>query len=274
MSIPKIIHYCWFGGNPLSVLATKCIASWERYCPDYRIIRWDESNFDINSNQYVKEAYDSKKWAFVTDYVRLYVLFEHGGIYMDTDVELIKNIDTFLSHSAFSGFEDENYIPTAIMGATANHRWYEYLLSYYENRHFIKEEGGFDMTTNVATITRMTHEKYGISLDNTYQVLGDGIAIYPKEYFCPKSFSDSKITLTANTYCIHHFNASWYTDEEKRRHVRKILYRKLFGDKVGEYFLEFDMHIYKYGLGTTVIKILRKFKRKLFCHHKNTVNLE
>ena len=99
--IPKIIHYCWFGKNPLSDLAKKCIDSWKKYCPDYEIIEWNEENFDINSNVYVKEAYDSKKWAFVTDYVRLYALDKCGGIYMDTDVELLKGIDVFLENEAF-----------------------------------------------------------------------------------------------------------------------------------------------------------------------------
>ena len=115
--IPKIIHYCWFGGKELPELAKKCIASWKKYCPDYEIIRWDESNFDLESCQYVKQAYQSKKYAFVTDYVRLYAMYTQGGVYMDTDVELTKNLDKFLDHQGFSGFESEAQIPTGIMAA-------------------------------------------------------------------------------------------------------------------------------------------------------------
>ena len=110
--IPKIIHYCWFGGKPLPELAQKCIASWKKYCPDYEIKEWNESNFNLNSCDYVREAYEAKKWAFITDYVRLYAMVTEGGIYMDTDVEVIKPLDPFLKHKAFSGFEDEVSIPT------------------------------------------------------------------------------------------------------------------------------------------------------------------
>ena len=131
--IPKIIHYVWFGNQPLSDLATKCIKSWEKFAPDFQLMRWDESSFDISSNRYVMEAYQSKKWAFVSDYVRLYALYHHGGIYMDTDVELIKPIDHFLIHNAFSGFEQTDTIPTAIMGSIVEHPWIKYLLSTMTN---------------------------------------------------------------------------------------------------------------------------------------------
>ena len=141
--IPKIIHYCWFGGNPLSEMEMKCIASWRKNCPDYEIKRWDESNFDIHINQYVQEAYEAKKWAFVSDYARLYLLSEYGGIYMDTDVEIVQNLDRFLVHNAFTGFEDDNHIPTAIMGAEKGHRWIKYLLSYYDGRHFYRDNNSY-----------------------------------------------------------------------------------------------------------------------------------
>ena len=147
--IPKIIHYIWVGGKPLTPLAEKCIQSWKKNCPDYEIKRWDESTFDINQNQYCKEAYESKKWAFVSDYIRLKVLFEYGGIYMDTDVEVIKPLDEFLVHPAFSGFENNTQIPTGIMAAEKNNKWIENLLNDYNHRHFIKEDGSFDYTTNV-----------------------------------------------------------------------------------------------------------------------------
>ena len=162
--IPKKIHYCWFGGNPLDELGQKCLASWKKYCPDYEIIEWNESNFDINSNSYVKEAYEAKKWAFVTDYVRLYALFNYGGVYMDTDAELIMGIDAFLNEPAFSGFESTQYILTAIMGAEKGSEWIGLLLRDYDGRHFKKDDGSYDLTTNVKVITELTVKKYGIEL--------------------------------------------------------------------------------------------------------------
>ena len=151
--IPKKIHYCWFGGKELPELAKKCIASWEKFCPDYEIIRWDESNFNINICKYVTEAYQNKKFAFVTDYVRLYAMHTQGGIYMDTDVELTKNLDIFLDNQGFSGFESEEHIPTGIMASEKGFSLFEELLSYYTDRSFVKEDGALDTTTNVEIIT-------------------------------------------------------------------------------------------------------------------------
>ncbi len=242
-NIPKIIHYCWFGGNPLSDLALKCINSWKKYCPDYKIIEWNENNFDINSNMYVKEAYQAKKWAFVTDYVRLFVLYEYGGIYMDTDVEIIRNIDRFLCYDAFSGFETVNSIPTAIMGAKKGNEWIKYLLSFYDNKHFICEDGSFDTTTNVITITNMTKKKYNIHLNNKFQNIDEGIVLYPKEYFCPKDYITGEIILTKNTYCIHHFAASWHTEVEKIQFEKYKKYRKLFGNNLGKKIYIFNRHL-------------------------------
>src|SRR5699024_8907222 len=126
--IPKIIHYCWFGGNELSKTTKVCINSWKKKLPDYKIIEWNESNFDINSNQYVKEAYQAGRYAFVTDYVRLYVLYHYGGIYMDTDVEVLKSLDSFLKHQAFTGCENEKNSVTGIIGSEKDHEWIKTLL--------------------------------------------------------------------------------------------------------------------------------------------------
>jgi hypothetical protein len=205
--IPKTIHYCWFGGKPLPDPAQKCIASWKKYCPDFEIKEWNESNYDISSVVYTKEAYAAKKWAFVTDYVRLDVISKYGGIYMDTDVEVIKSLDGFLGHGAFSGFENGRDIPTGIMGGIPRHQWYKYLLDYYTGRHFIMPDGAYDMTTNVEAITDITKAKYRINLNNTYQELEDGLVFYPAEYFCPKI--SGKLIVTNNTCTIHHFAGSW-----------------------------------------------------------------
>lgn len=223
--IPKIIHYCWFGGAKLPRVAKHCIRSWGKNCSDYKIVEWNESNFDVSQSPlYVREAYDAKKWAFVSDYVRLFVLYRYGGIYMDTDLEILKSIDVFLKHEAFSGFEDDCHIPTAIMGSKVHNKWVKMLLDDYNDRKFIMSDGSYDLTTNVDTITCLTKQNYGIILDNTYQVFED-IAVYPNQYFCPKDFGTQEIKITDNTYAIHHFNASWY---DKKKQVEYNLHKHLY----------------------------------------------
>ncbi len=240
--IPKTIHYCWFGGNPLPKSAEKCIKSWKKYCPDYEIIEWNESNFDIKSNQYVREAYENKKYAFVTDYVRLYAMYNYGGIYMDTDVEVLKPLDCFLDNHAFSGFESTDYIPTGLMASEKEFPLFGELLKYYENRPFVNPDGAFDTTTNTVTITNLCKNR-GLVLNNEFQVI-DGFALYPKDYFCVKNTHTGMIEKTQNSYSIHHFNASWNTKEERKKTLErwnkhkierikrfpKLLLRKIIGD--------------------------------------------
>ncbi len=204
--IPKTIHFCWFGGKPLPDLAQKCIASWKKFCPDYEIKEWNENNFDIDTYPYAREAYDHKKFAFVTDVVRLYALYHYGGIYMDTDVELVKNIDDFLQYEGFSGFESPTKIPTGLMASIKNHPLVREWLEEYNGLHFIKEDGTFDLTTNVIRITN-TCLKHGFIPNGELQAV-DKFMFFPTEYFCPIHFSE-EINLTKNTYSIHHFEASW-----------------------------------------------------------------
>lgn len=212
--IPKIIHCCWFGGNPLPSDVHKYIESWKKFNPDYEIKIWTEKNFDYRQNRYMQEAYDNKKWAFVTDYVRLKVLYDYGGIYMDTDVEVLKSLDPLLENHAFSGFEGPNRIPTGTMGAEKNNKWIEILLHDYDDRAFVLEDGTFDLTTNVTTITNTTVAHYSLALNNTYQNLGD-VTFYPFDYLCAKDIDDGRIKTTSNTYTIHHFNGSWTSPKKK-----------------------------------------------------------
>lgn len=245
--IPKIIHYCWFGRGEKPEQAKKCIDSWKRFLPDYRIKEWNEDNFDINSNQYVREAYESRKFAFVTDYVRLYAIYSEGGIYMDTDVEVLKTFDSFLHHNAFSGFETDGNVPTGMMAAEKGSIWAKELLDEYKNRKFIQEDGSFDMTTNTTVITKYMLDK-GLILNNKYQDFPDLCTMYPADYFCPKDHRTGKIKLTDNTVCIHHFAGTWRDPKfGDFKHKLKVFLVKVFGEK----FISF----------LSDILMLRTFKR-------------
>lgn len=225
--IPKKIHYCWFGRGEKPKLAYKCIDSWKKYCPDYEIIEWNEDNFDINCCPYVKEAYESRRFAFVTDYVRLYVMFTQGGIYMDTDVEVTRNLDEFLVHKGFSGFESETQIPTGIMAGEKGFPLFEKLLSYYDGRHFLDKNGNQDTTTNVITITAMLSER-GFIPNGKYQVV-DEFALYPRDYFCPLDDSTGVMYDSKNTATIHWFNKSWVPQRLRVRSKITRFFHRLFG---------------------------------------------
>ena len=207
--IPKVIHYVWVGGKPLNELAEKCIASWKKYCPDFEIKRWDETNFDINQNRFCKEAYENKKWAFVADYIRLKVLYDEGGIYMDADVEVVKPLDDFLKYPAFSGFENETMIPTGIIASEKHNNWIKGLLKDYDNRKFILDDGSCDLTTNVVLITENTKKQHpNLKLNNTFQQFDD-VVFFTKDVFCPLSYKTRKLKTTDHTYTIHWFAGSW-----------------------------------------------------------------
>ncbi len=230
--IPKKIHYCWFGGNPLPEMAQRCIASWKKHCPDYEIIEWNESNFDLNYCDYVREAYEAKKWAFITDVVRLYALVTQGGIYMDTDVEVLKPLDDILSYAAVSGFEAVDRIPTGLMACEAGHPLFTELLHEYDTAHFKRDDGTLDTTTNVTHITN-TCLKHGLVLNNTKQTVG-GFTLLPKDYFCPKDYLTKQLSITENTYTIHHFDGSWLSPEQqwfsaKRARLNRVLPQRLSG---------------------------------------------
>ncbi len=220
--IPHIIHYCWFGHNPLSELAQKCIASWRQYFPDYVIKEWNENNFDINAVQYVKDAYSAKKYAFVSDYARFWILYHYGGIYFDTDVEVIRPLDQVISQGPFMGFEqDYMRLPNGSMvagkgnavnpglgvGAEPNMNLFKEMLDMYSSLNFINADGSLNEKTVVAYISELLITK-GMSEQPSIQTI-EGFTIYPKEYFAPKDYLTNKIKIEDVTLTIHHYDASW-----------------------------------------------------------------
>lgn len=238
MPIPKIIHYCWFGRNKKSELIEKCMESWSRILPDYEIIEWNEDNFDVNICRYTKEAYERKKWAFVSDYARLYALYNYGGLYFDTDVEVLKPLDAFLHHDFFSGFESKDSpITPAVIGAAKGNDLIKQLLDNYADRTFVKANGELDMTPNTQTITRFLLD-VGIIKNGKKQLLDDGkVAIYPQIMFSPNNFSLIWGEPSPKSYTIHHFDGSWVdkkkagpkTLTEKTRHYIVGLLRNTVG---------------------------------------------
>lgn len=211
-NIPKVIHYFWFGRNPLPPLAEKCIASWKKYLPDYEIKEWNEDNFDVNSIAYTKQAYEAGKYAFVSDYARLKILYEQGGVYFDTDVEVIKSFDSILEVGAFMGLETTEDGSVAVasglgMAAPAKLTAYKKLVESYEKDNFIDQKGRYNLETIVTRVTGLLKND-GFEAKNVIQKCGD-IIIYPTEYFCPKNFATGKLSITENTYSIHWYDASW-----------------------------------------------------------------
>lgn len=257
VNIPKVIHYCWFGGNPLPELAIKCIESWKKYLPDYEIKRWDESNFDVNIIPYTQQAYEAKKYAFVSDYARLWILYNYGGLYFDTDVELIKPMADIIAAGPFMGCENpfkKNGLPASLgvnpglgLGTNSGHEFYKQLLDLYSNLKFYKPNGALNTKTIVEYTTELLCKK-GLLNTPDIQIIDD-IYIYPKEYFCPQDYQTGIIHIQNETRSIHHYSASWLTKKDKLKikisnilgpHISKICaniiykikYLKIYGRKI------------------------------------------
>ena len=206
--IPKVIHYCWFGKKEKPDIVKKCISSWESILTDYELKEWNEDNFDIADVPYVHEAYNSGKFAFVSDYVRIRALYHFGGIYLDTDVEVLKPLDDFLHHESFWGFEQGNYIATSTIGAKPNNELIKRFIDLYRVRSFIKEDGTSDVLTNVAMVTQMFKE-LGVQMDGTFQEIKDLGVCYPQAYFSPYDYINCINKKNEQTYTIHYYYKSW-----------------------------------------------------------------
>lgn len=228
--IPKIIHFCWFGRGPKSRKIQKCIQSWRKHLPDYKLMEWNEDVFQLDSVPYVKQAYEARKYAFVSDYVRLYALYHYGGIYMDTDVEVVQSLDRFLTHEAFSGFEDDVYLQSGTMGAVKGHGWIKELLDYYAGKSFVQPDGTLDMTTNTKIITEVC-SRWGLVLNGQHQVLRNGVVFYPRTYFSPYDYINAADYRTEDSYTIHHFVQSWLPLSVRIRGYFKRRISRIIGPK-------------------------------------------
>lgn len=217
--IPKIIHYCWFGGNPLPEIALKCIESWRKFFPDYEIKEWNENNFDLNCCEYVKEAYHAKKWAFVSDYARFLILYNYGGLYFDTDVEVIKDMSEIVTQGAFMGCEaTDKCAPGLGLGVNPGLGLYNEILEDYKKSHFLNKDGTYNYETVVDRTTKILG-KHGFRESSEIQEVAE-IKIYPPEYFCPMDYTTGKLNVTNNSYSIHWYDASWLDERMKRRRSR------------------------------------------------------
>lgn len=231
--VPKIIHYCWFGGNPLPMSALKCIESWKKYFPGYEIKEWNEGNFDVHSLKYTSEAYQAKKYAFVSDYARFKILYEHGGLYFDTDVEIIKSFDDILKRGGFMGFEinsdGHNFRglvnPGLGLGIGSHHPIYLQLLNLYDGLSFFKSDGSLNLKTVVRYTTEVL-EKNGLEASKGIQYL-NGINIYPKEFFNPLDNNTGILKKTKETHSIHWYSNSWSDTSAFHIKVSRLFHRFL-----------------------------------------------
>lgn len=232
--ITKRIHYCWFGGKPLNNLGKKCLKSWKKYLPDYEIVEWNESNFDLNCCRYVQEAAKEKKWAFVSDYARYKILYEQGGIYFDTDVEVLKSFDDIFTSGAFMGCENPDlnstYAVNPGLGVAVAPRlgFYKEVLEDYEKSSFYNDNGSLNLYTIGSAYDGFVEETW-LKRFKEIQTVAD-ITIYPAEYFCPINMKTGELVITENTHSIHRYAASWVDNKSR---IRGKIYRfiaRLFGE--------------------------------------------
>lgn len=259
--IPKIIHYCWFGGKKIPDELQEYINTWKTYCPDYKLVLWNEDSFNIDSNSFTQSAYKAKKFAYVSGYVRAYALYTQGGIYLDTDIEVKAPLDIFLQHEAFSGFESSGAPFTAVWGAKPNHTLSKIVLDFYQDRVYTPNEN-----TNTVEVGRMLIDKFNIDPNNNHlqigEYLGDSMHIYPSSTFC--------LDLPRN-YTTHHFYGSWLPNKVEFKNIVSGLYLK---EQLQQNFYNIDTKdllkfLAKKITFTQLLKFIRYYISNLFCKKSN-----
>lgn len=263
--IPKIIHYCWFGGKPLGELELKCIDSWKKYMPEYEIKLWNEENYDVNKIPYIRDAYKEKKYAFVSDYARFDILNQYGGIYFDTDVQVLKPLDDIVAKGPFLGQEAGiaklAVAPGLGMASEANNHFFASVLEYYKSLNFYKQNGEYNLVTVVQYVTNLLLER-GLKQTNEIQNV-EGFFIYPPEYFCPMHSWTKEVNITDKSYTIHLYNASWLDEEQKKKNDEIKWLSKFLGYYVSYLIVTYKYQIKNQGLGSIFSFTLRKIKNKL-----------
>lgn len=243
MSIPKIVHYCWLSGDPYPELVQRCMQSWKEKLPDYEFMLWDMNRFDIHSVPWVEQACAAKKWAFAADYIRLYALYNYGGIYLDSDVEVLKSFDDLLELPYFFGREHyfdmidaSNTIEAATMGCEKGNPVIKACLDFYKGRNFVKPNGEHDMLI-LPYAMALVFSRYTLKdIEGIEDFDSDSkkICLFPMDYFSPKNTRTLEVDATKNTYSVHHFNGSWYTKAQSVHVKLRIKLCKVFGEKIGE----------------------------------------
>lgn len=237
--IPKIIHFCWLSKDSYPLKIQHCMDSWKRHLPDYEIVLWDTKRFDVNQSVWVKQAFEKKKYAFAADYIRFYALYHYGGIYLDSDVEVLRNFDDLLHLPYFLGAEYAGTIEAAVMGAEKNSDWVKECLDYYEDREFIKPDGAIDIHRLPDIMGQVLKEKKSIvnlSKDevNTYdrEDMNTHIYLFPNDYFSSKIFDSRRVILSPETYTIHHYQNSWFSGKAWAYYRTRAYFVRIFGYKL------------------------------------------
>ena len=262
--IPKIIHYCWMSGDPFPDMIEECIASWHKYLPDYKFVQWNSTNFDYNQNLYTREAMDRKKYAFVSDYVRLHALYQYGGIYLDSDIKVLKSFDDLLTNRAFTGFESKERVGVWLLASEKQNPIFKEMLDCYKNRHFLDNEGNMDLTPN-PVILAPVFQKNGIEFNNTYQK-NNFITVYPTDFFCPLNGTTGELNLTDNSYAMHLFNGAWREKNDiKFDHYYKNFYKimptimpRFFRDKMSKSYAAYKIG----GFNQVFLKVSNYLKKR------------
>lgn len=256
--IPKVIHYCWFGGKPLDELSERCIASWKKFCPDYKLVRWDETNYDVTKNEYMRRAYEEKKWAFVSDYARLDIIYEHGGVYLDTDVELIKPLDELLNRRAFMGIEYSLYVNTGLgIGGEPGVKLFQILCEDYNTANFFRDDGSLNMVPCSYYQTEHLEALGYVREDRCQEV--EGVTLLPSWVLASRDWYFGTLEgVREETVAIHHGAASWLDEEQRALRQRQHRLVDRYGKRLGGLLangLRVLVYMKKYGVKATAQKL-------------------
>lgn len=259
--IPKILHYCWFGGTELPPSVEKFVQQWKTMCPDYKIIEWNESNFDISSIKYVSEAYSKRKWAFVSDYARFVALYEYGGIYLDTDVEIVRSLDDLLSYGSFFGFGADNGLTVPFFGCEPQQECIRLIIEDYKHRNFVKPNGECDTTAIEKTVERVLCDQFSLELTGKMQVLRDNIAVFPKEYFFARDYMTGIVNKYPELYIIHYGDGTWLDEKQRMKLQMQHDAVRKYGRKYGIAIGRLKFYLKTEGVAKTLIRFIGMVKK-------------